>query len=427
MPSEQIEKWFKSKRYAKIESQYLRPRPHPKSQELPLSVSRGQAETVFLEDKKERKWILKIFFNNRCPKTFYLKRISQLLPRNHAFRCGTERKILSRLSLQKDYSSYYSTMLAGELKNCVLMPHIDGLDWSTMAEKLRSNQIQLDYEQRRQLCKNLAATVRLLERNSISHRDLSNGNIFIDPVSLDVSLIDFDSMYHPSLNRPSFTTVGSEGYTAPFVNPSKMRSSYCQFADRYALAILCAEFLITCPQSNYCHEGGIFLQEDLNNRNGKTVSNAYTQLARLCPEALTLFNAAINSRSFSVCPAPDRWFRLFRGKNRPENPIIKIIHRTTLKQTNITQVIPVIMPDDPWKTKGELNHGNNLQSNSGNNPSAVGSNGHADNNQHTEILLREMEKPLFKTNLRVLRTADGLYLESLQNPDFQHYAKILSR
>ena len=132
MPSEPIEKWFKSKKYAQIDGQILRPKKHPQMQDAPLSVLRGQAEAIFLEDKDGRQWILKIFSANKCPNTSYLNGIRRILPNNPAFQCGTDRKVLSKLSLKKDSGYYYSTQLAGVLENCVLMPRIYGDDWATI-------------------------------------------------------------------------------------------------------------------------------------------------------------------------------------------------------------------------------------------------------------------------------------------------------
>jgi len=410
MPSEPIEKWFKSKRYAQIDGQILRPIKHSQIN-APLSVQRGQAETFFLEDKDGKRWVLKIFSSNKCPNVSYLNGVSRILPNNAAFRCGTERKVLSKLSLKKDSSYYHLIKLASELENCILMPQIDGLDWATIADRIRRNETRLNETQRRLLCRNLAEAVELLERNSISHRDLSNGNVFVVPSSLGISLIDFDSVYHHSLPQPSFTTIGSEGYAAPFVDAGNISTSYCELADRFALTALCVEFLVLRPDSPFCHEGGLFTQEDLNNRNGKTISYVQTELRKSYPDALNLFNSAISSRSFGNCPAPADWIGFCENSGACLS--VNSLPEITFKKSGTNSVVSVSLPDDPWKKKGKPNHGNNLQSNYRRKPSASGGNGFAHHNDNAEALLRAMEDPIYQAYYRKYRADNNLLPELL--------------
>lgn len=425
MPLEPIEKWFKSKEYAQIDGQIMRPRKHPQMQDTPLSVLRGQAEAIFLEDKDGRRWILKIFSGNKCPNTSYLNGIRRILPNNPAFQCGTDRKVLSKLSLKKDQGYYYSTKLVGVLEDCVLMPQIDGLDWTTIADRIRDKKITLNQTQRILLCRNIAEAVKLLEQNSISHRDLSSGNVFVDPSSLGISLIDFDSVYHHSLPLPSFTAIGSEGYTAPFVDVGNIRSSYGELADRFALAALCVEFLILCPDSPFCHEGGLFNQEDINNRSGKTIRYVQSELRKSYPEALNLFNSAISSRSFGNCPAPTDWVG-FCGNSRACLSVDSL-PEITFKKSDTNSVVSVSLPDDPWKKKGKRKHGNNLQSNYRRKPSAAGGNGFAHHNDNSKAFLRAMEDPISQIPGYKSPTNNKLLLEPLQGTNLKSDGEKLYR
>ena len=308
MPSDIVTKWLKSRHYAAIQGKLLRPRKHPSSPGLPLSVQRGQAEVFFLEEDNQTSWILKKFYQSKLPHNQYLHQISTLLPQHDAFSSGCNRNILNHASLVKSGSNYYHKELALWLEHTLLMPKVKGSDWTTITDGLRDNTAQLPQTQRVNLCHKLAQLVKQLEDNKLSHRDLSSSNVFIDLANDNIHLIDFDSMYHPSLIMPESTTMGSEGYMAPFIKQGQ--STWCQMADRFALAILNTEFLILNEHSPYCGEGGIFNQEDIYKRSGKTITYAQDELQRQYPKALELFNSAINSTSFKQCPAPEQWMEL---------------------------------------------------------------------------------------------------------------------
>jgi serine/threonine protein kinase len=237
------------------------------------------------------------------------------------------------------------------------MPQVEGNDWSDIAEQIRESSLELSEQQRITMCMSLANSVKQLEEKGISHRDLSGGNIFIELSSSTVSLIDFDSLFHQSLRIPVATTIGSEGYIAPFVDPDDSVTSYCRFADRFALSILCVEFLLTNSNSKVYHDDAMFNQEHLYQRSGDSVRYAKTHLHQNFPDALRLFEAAINSSSFKNCPSPDSWLEFCQGSD--SCIMIDSLPDVNLRLPQAKSVFKVKLPDNPWNLiEGDNKNGN---------------------------------------------------------------------
>ena len=346
MPSEAMNMWFKSRKPAQIEDIHLTLRPHTLIRNAPLSSMQGQAEAFFTTAADGSLYILKHFYDSKRPRTDYLNAVHALLPKHPAFRCGTERKVLTKKSLIKAPGLYATQKLAAYLEDTVLMPQIEGLDWAGFSSQIRNGRLFITPDQRMKLCSNLAQVVKFMEDNRISHRDLSSGNVFINPKTLDVALIDFDSVYHPSLKMPARTTVGSEGYTAPFVSADKPEETFGPLADRFALAILCAEFLVMDSNSPFCHEGGIFEQDEINKRRGKTLDFVGSRLKSLNPHYFARFHAALNSRNYADCPSPQDW--MIKKPVVVKAPSLNSLPQVKFVSYRPKRVHVVKLPENPW-------------------------------------------------------------------------------
>jgi len=301
-------KWLCSRKYAKIGNKHLKPIENKHLRGEVLCCQRGQAEVSPLIADDKSSWMLKIFLQNKCPDTRYLNSIKSILPDNDdAFMCATKREVLTSSSPVRTPSTFYSAEFAKELNNTILMPQVPGTDWTEIIDQIRDGSISLSRTERITLSKNLANVVKKMEVLKFSHRDFSTGNVFPDLKCYKVRLIDFDSAYHPKLRMPKATTIGSEGYIAPFIDVDNSQDTFHHHADRFALTILIIEFLILNKKSPYAYEGGIFEQDDIYKRQGKTITYAVNRLRNEYPEALNLFKRAIKSNSFQDCPSPDDW------------------------------------------------------------------------------------------------------------------------
>lgn len=169
-------------------------------------------------------------------------------------------------------------------------------------------------------CLALARLVESLERAGCTHRDISGGNLFIDPATDGVSLIDFDSLFHRDLAMPARTTCGTAGYIPAFmgaVDAGDPRGTWCVGGDRFAVSILSVEFLLMKPASPEQEDGSLFPQSELSARSGSAVQDARRELMSEWPNAVKLFDRALAATSSLDCPGPEEWRQLCLAWNRP--------------------------------------------------------------------------------------------------------------
>jgi serine/threonine protein kinase len=299
--------WLRSGERASLDSLELIPLSYPGLANMPISLQRGQATAYVLADRQNRGWILKKFLPGRDPEIAYIHAIRTLVPPRTGFESGSQRRILSSHAVGHGFGTPEFTQW---IEKTILMPRAGGVDWADLGDALRDGTIILGDEARAAICRSLVSHVRVLESAGISHRDLSITNLFIDPATWTVHLIDWDALYHPSLALPSNTTVGTPGYTAPFVMTAAgedARKSWCPHADRFAMALLCAEFLILDHGSELTHDGGLFEQSDLYARSGRTIRQVLLALTARYPAIGRLLHRALRAETFVGCPSPDEW------------------------------------------------------------------------------------------------------------------------
>jgi hypothetical protein len=314
VPAKVVEYWLQTGHNAIIDKISVKPIEHALLKGKPLSSQKGQAEAFLFIDDNCNWWILKKFHNNRNLDRGYLNRVSSVLPRDNGFACGTRRQVLSRGALHQTIGYHYSTELDTWLDGTVLMPKVAGLDWAALADEIRDGNVCLEGAQRVTLCRNMARLVQLLEDHQCAHRDFSCGNVFIDSRTWQVSLIDFDSLYHPSLTMPQATTCGTAGYTPHHAwNHGNLdpRRTWCECADRYALALINAEFLLVKSGAKATGEGGLFDQDELRRQSGTGINSIMGQLKSKYPHAAQLLEATIHSSNFKDCPSPQDWNSCF--------------------------------------------------------------------------------------------------------------------
>lgn len=316
MSSPEVDCWFELGKNVVLYKLSLKPIEHPIRKGKPLSSQKGQAEAFFLIDDHGQRWILKKFHNGCNLDLRYLKKIVQILPKDEGFACGTERRIVENGTLEKIPGFHFSKELDHWLDGTILMPCIGGYDWAGLADELREGKVRLDLSQRFMLAQKLTKLIEVLEQYQCCHRDLSCGNVFIDLNLWRVSLIDFDSIYHPILKMPKMTTCGTAGYTCHLAwNGTNLdpKSTWCQYSDRYALALIIIELLLVDPGFKMTGEGGIFDQEELRNQSGNGINSILSCLNTNYSQAAQLLEATIKCRNFSDCPSPQDWDDFFKS------------------------------------------------------------------------------------------------------------------
>lgn len=387
MSSEPMEQWLHNGGFAQIGPHRLKPREHPDMSGTPLSIQRGQAEAFVLDDDNGGRWIIKKFHTGCGLDADYLRAVTQSLPPHDGLTAGTRRLILTRADLSMGNGDFHSRALAQWLDSAILMPRIAGVDWASVADKLRDGDIELSLDERVALVRTASELIKLLEQHDLSHRDLSSGNVFVDTNRWMILLIDFDSVYGPQLAMPTATTCGTAGYTAPFTwQDGKLNATatWRPNADRYALAILICEILTLTKGAPLTDEGGMFNQDELRRRSGPGIDRIMAALETVDPQAAVLLRRALQSQDFDDCPAPRDWlafcdsvsvghispprfaelesveadfFARILAKRRPAAPLWPVPQLRDLPTVSIEVprkpiVAPahaVMLPADPWR------------------------------------------------------------------------------
>lgn len=307
-----INRWLRSGETIRLSGLDLRPIQHPAMEGTPLHVLKGQAAVYFLEQRPHgNKWLLKKFAPSRQPPNSYLAEASRCLPGGHELFTCTQRRLLNAAHFDRIYSRHKDPDLISWLEGAVLMPKVPGSPWTLVADALRAGELEMPLDQRVAVALNLARCIERLEAWGVSHRDLSSGNVFVAPDNR-IYLIDLDSLFHPNLAFPANTTAGTNGYMARFLRGRSgdwdASRSWCRCADRVALAVLIAEFLLIGPRGPASHEDGtLFSQAQLEQPDGDFVRSQVESLWKIGRDCGILLWKALRATTFGACPSPGHW------------------------------------------------------------------------------------------------------------------------
>jgi hypothetical protein len=321
MVADALRHWLGSNRTTRICGSDFRPLSSPHLVGAPLCIQKGQGMVVFLEQVPQgHTWLLKLFTPGRRPTDDYLRGVERCLPGSRAFVACTQRRLLTREHLDLRASAYQNPALIDFVAGGILMPKALGIAWGLMADDLREGTRQIPLSRRLELSLALAHCIELLEAAWCSHRDLSATNVFVDEQG-GVCLIDFDCVYHPDLPFQVNTTVGTLGYVAPFLkatggHPDPM-ASWCYGADRFSLAVLVTELLLTGPALGQPQEdGALFSQAQIDEPGNYFVREIIDRLHGLSKPCGLLLERAFGSATFQECPSPQEWIGALRGMLR---------------------------------------------------------------------------------------------------------------
>jgi hypothetical protein len=304
-----IQSWLASGQFAVINDIAVIPRRLDDLSPLPLTVRGTQALAYYLMDDHDQGWVLKKFFPAIRQDDRYVDAIQSLIPEKPGFESGFERQVLRSSSVSS--SAYCQADFRTWIDGSILMPQVMAITWADLSDSIRQGDTVLSKVERLLLSQKLAEMVGWLESAGLAHRDLSSTNIMMDALNIEIHLIDWDSLYHSTLEIPPNTSCGTQGYIAPFVEDGgagEVRTSWQESADRFALAMLNVELRVM--------GGGLSIreisidQDELQNRGGKRLEAVRANLRHISPTAVELFDAAIAARSFAECPSPTDWIEL---------------------------------------------------------------------------------------------------------------------
>ena len=302
--------WLDSGLPAVLDGVTLRPRPHPTTPRSVLSATRRQASVFFLTDDNQGEWILKKFTASYAD-TANILAVRSLVPHAHGFESAFLRRCLRRDSVSR--TAFALPEFIEWVDGTLLMPRVLASDWAQMLDNVRDGNVTFSLADRVTLAENLCAKIDLLERVRIAHRDLSVTNVMVDALHR-IHLIDWDSIYAPSLRMPANTTIGTDGYTAPFIHEQNdsPAATWMVGGDRFALAVLILEAFAAAPGSPVAGDGGILEQSELDARDGPGIRDALHAAAQHTAAVEPLFLRALQARGATDCPSPAEWRRSLR-------------------------------------------------------------------------------------------------------------------
>lgn len=307
--------WLLSGREAVVNGLPLRLRPHSHNRAMPLATSLGQATVFYLDGNRGREWMLKKFHPGRAPDAAYIGAIRTLVPHESGFESGLERQCLAASMVSPH--GYSSAAFATWLEGTILMPRVRASSWSDFLGNVREGAVDTDLPDRIRIAEDFCRKVEALEEASLAHRDLSATNVMIDG-QRSIHFIDWDSLYAPSLRMPPNTTIGTAGYTAPYMAEmgDDPAASWTQGADRFALAVLVLETFAAQRDCSFAGDGCLLEQNEIQARCGKTIDAALSAAAARERQVVVLFQRALAAKAPLQCPSPREWFRVLHRRAR---------------------------------------------------------------------------------------------------------------
>jgi hypothetical protein len=284
-----------------------------------LSMTFGQAVVYYLRDERQGEWILKKFNPGQSPEAVYILAVQSLVPRESGFESAFQRRCIRRDLVSP--SGFSPSEFVDWVDGTLLMPRVIASEWRMLLKAARDGNTELSIAERENIAGRLCAKVAVMERAQLAHRDLSLTNVMLDDAH-DVHLIDWDSLYAPSLAMPKNTVVGTYGYIAPFLRDAGPSATWLVGGDRFALAVLILEVFAAEAGCAMSHDGSLLEQTDLNTRGGPTIDRALEAAGRRSGTIQALFVRALFAPMASACPSPEEWARALRPvpEPRPRRP-----------------------------------------------------------------------------------------------------------
>lgn len=279
-----------------------------------LFTSRGQAAVYYLRDERQGEWMLKKFHPGRAPDAAHVLAVQSLVPREPGFEAAFQRRCIRRDLISS--SGFAPPDFIAWLDGTLLMPRVIASDWSGMLDQVRGGTVDLSLANRTAIAARLCTKVEVLERSQLAHRDLSATNVMLDAAH-NVHLIDWDSLYAPSLAMPANTTCGTNGYMAPFVRGKDSSATWLVGGDRFALAVLILEVFASEAGCALNNDGSLLDQPHLNARGGPTIDRALEAAAHRTTTVQALFTRALHAPTAIECPSPGEWTQALRRVEEP--------------------------------------------------------------------------------------------------------------
>jgi serine/threonine protein kinase len=173
-------------------------------------------------------------------------------------------------------------LVNGQKFPTIRMEWVNGIGFKTFISNNINNSICI-----RDFADKFLTMVGSLHKNAISHGDLQHGNIMVRNNG-DICLIDYDSLYIPSLSNEEDRIKGLDGYQHP--NRSKI-VKLSPKSDYFSELVIYLSLLVISEKPNFWksiekEERLLFSKADLVNPRSSSIFAKLTQAAQFSPEVI---------------------------------------------------------------------------------------------------------------------------------------------
>ncbi|HEY6803622.1 MAG TPA: hypothetical protein VI306_08590 [Pyrinomonadaceae bacterium] len=296
-----IQSWIESGQRAILNNWALLPRRVDHLSTAPLMSSGADSMVYYLIDEENQPWVLKKYFPGREPDRVYLESVQYLVPKRRGFEAGYRGQQL--WSTSASALGYTDSEFLNWLDGTLIMPQILAPTWAELLALITDGSALLSRVERLLLTQKLSKMIETLEAAGLAHCNLSSTSVMIDALNVEVDLIDWDNLFHASLEMPSNNSGGDDRYAPEFSKTDERETNWRLRADRFALSVLNVE-LLTASSGLNVEERALPADDKKSERKADRVREA---LRRSFPAAVAFLDAARSAHDFSDCPSASAW------------------------------------------------------------------------------------------------------------------------
>jgi serine/threonine protein kinase len=267
--------------------------PHPVHPHIPYSSDAGKGTVYQLRDARGEYHALKIFH-----KKFRTARLLDSIKHLRQLENFPGLRAAKRQVVPPENSA---AQHCHDLRYAMLMAWIQGKTWFDVLQAARHG-ANLNLYNATHLGARFLSIMERIEATGFAHTDISPGNVIVEPATTDVQLLDLEDLYVPGTPPPAQRNKGSTGYRHHSGDNGK--STWCAEGDRYATAVMVAEFLVLAnPQlARLATDEGFFAGHCRDNNGMERYNISKDWLKHNAPEFATLFERAWFAETLAQCP-----------------------------------------------------------------------------------------------------------------------------
>lgn len=270
--------------------------PHPVSPTI-VFAQEGRKAVVYQLERNRQTYALKVF-KPKFRGPAMLKTSESLSSLSFKGLEACSRRCFSRA----DYSHLINKY--PEMEYAVLMPWISGSTWFDVVYQ----GTPLTQDACKLIARNTVGVLAELEKQGYAHCDLAGGNVIVNTLNGEVSLIDVEDMFGPGLTEPTAFPMGTDGYQHRD-SRALPKGQWILSGDRFSAAVLLAEMLgwFSADIRNNSDEEHYFSTQEMQDPASQRYLLMLNTLSGLSQDVADYFERAWNSSTLEECPTMAEW------------------------------------------------------------------------------------------------------------------------